>query len=552
MDIDVNASTAMIGHGVDPGAAEHLKYDAAYVGHYVRPPGNVLVIGVGGGRDVLAALTMGARSVTGIEMNRDIVRTVNGRFGDFTGHLDRDPRVRFVNDEARSYVARTRERFDVIQISLIDTWAATAAGAFALSENSLYTIEAWEIFLRHLTDAGMLSVSRWYLEGQPGEMYRSVSLASAALKAHGIARPRDHILIVRSRPTAIGDTLVGLGTLLVSRTPFTAAEIDRFEAIVRDMQFDVVLTPRASLDEGFVRLASGDDPARVAESFDLDVAPPTDASPFFFHMLRLRNIGELRLLAAGKNSPNMLAVLVLGILLLTVSGLSALCIVLPLSLVTDRRTLQGTGPLLAYFAAIGLGFMLVETSQMQRLIIVLGHPTYALSVVLFALLLSSGLGSYLTRGVRPADAARAGTGRLLALLALLVAFGAVTPAIVRTFEGSTTSVRILAAVVVLFPPGLLMGMAFPLGMKLASQRAEAVTVWLWGINGAFSVCASVLSVVIALWWSIPAAFWTGCAAYGLALAAFTRATRMQQVDERAPTRLEAAVGISAGVGRTPR
>jgi spermidine synthase len=133
-----------------------------------------------------------------VEINKDIIRTVNGRFGDFSGHLDRDPRVRFVNDEARSYVARSTDRFDAIQISLIDTWAATAAGAFVLSENSLYTVDAWRTFLSHLTDDGLLSVSRWYFRDRPGEMYRTTTLAVASLKALGVDEPRAHIMIVRN------------------------------------------------------------------------------------------------------------------------------------------------------------------------------------------------------------------------------------------------------------------------------------------------------------------------------------------------------------------
>ena len=175
------------------------------------PKGSALVVGVGGGRDVLSALHFGATKVTGVEINTNILETLNGRFGDFTGHLDRDPRVRFVNDEARSFIARNDERFDVIQISLIDTWAATAAGAFVLSENSLYTVEAWDIFLSHLSPRGLLSVSRWSFSDRPGEVYRMIALATAALQRRGVADPRAHMAIVRSirgdrrrrcRPTA--------------------------------------------------------------------------------------------------------------------------------------------------------------------------------------------------------------------------------------------------------------------------------------------------------------------------------------------------------------
>ena len=139
LDIDVWAGTVMTHFDGDLRGVEHLKYDVTNIAYYLRSGHDALVIGAGGGRDVLSALAFGARSVTAVEINKDIIGTVNGRFGDFTGHLDRDPRVRFVNDEARSFVARSPDRFGSIQISLIDTWAATAAGAFVLGENSLYT-----------------------------------------------------------------------------------------------------------------------------------------------------------------------------------------------------------------------------------------------------------------------------------------------------------------------------------------------------------------------------------------------------------------------------
>jgi hypothetical protein len=167
--------------------------------------------------------------------------------------------------------------------------------------------------------------------------------------------------------------------------------------------------------------------------------------------------------------------------------------------------------------------MLIETSQMQRLIIVLGHPAYGLSVVLFALLLSSGIGSYFTEGIGSETLARSGRVRLMTLVLALIAFGALTPLAASHFESATTPVRIAVAVAILFVPGLFMGMAFPLGMKLAAGRVH-LTPWLWGVNGATSVCASVVAVGIALTWSISAAFWTGCACYLVALIAFSRAT----------------------------
>jgi hypothetical protein len=522
LDIDTAAGTVITQDTGDPSGFEHFKYDVTNIGYYIRPQARVLVIGVGGARDIVSALLFGATQVTGVELNRNILETVNGRFGDFSGHLDRNPRVRFVNDEARSFIARHPDRYDFLQISLIDTWAATAAGAFVLSENSLYTVEAWDLFLEHLTDHGLLSVSRWFFDSRPGEVYRLTSLASAALTRRGIERPREHMMIIRSlRGSDFGDAPDGIGTLLLSPSPLSAEDVARLEAEAKRLQFEVVLSPTVAADETFARLASGKDLDAFTASYPINIAAPTDNSPFFFNMLRLRDLAHPGMTWLGRVSHNQQAVFVLGTLLITVVVLTLLCIFVPLRLTTDPGALRGAGPLLGFFASIGVGFMLIETSQMQRLIVVLGHPTYGLTVVLFALLLSGGLGSWLTNGVPIERAAESGRLRLAALLVLLIVFGWLTPAVADRLQRADTPIRVGMSVLMLGVPGVFMGMAFPLGMKLAARRFGHLTPWFWGTNGATSVCASVLAVTIALSWSISVAFWTGCAAYAAGLAAFT-------------------------------
>jgi hypothetical protein len=521
MDIDVVAGTVMTGYDGTPASVPHLAYDVTNLAYQVRRGPDALVIGAGGGRDVLSALTLGARSVVAVEINKDILRTVNGRFGDFTGHLDRDPRVRFVNDEARSYIARSGERYGLIQISLIDTWAATAAGAFVLSENSLYTVEAWRTFMQHLTPDGMLSVSRWYYRDSPAEVYRTLTLAVDALNSSGVENPRAHIAIVRNMTIANRpETPDGVGTLLVSVRPFTAEELATLDRRSSELGFEVMFSPTVSRDPLFEAL-TGPSAQQAIDAYELRINPPTDNSPFFFNMLRLRDLMNLSVLESGKQSNNLKAVATLAVLLATVTLLTGLCIIVPLWM--RRGTVHGATPLFAFFIAIGLGFMLIETSQMQRLIIALGHPTYALSVVLFGLLLSSGAGSYLTTNVPVERVRQAGFTRLVVLVVVLAAFGAVTPAVVDATAAASTPARIAAALALLFPAGLVMGMAFPLGMKLAASRAATLTPWLWGLNGAASVFASVLSVCIALTFSISVAFWTGWVVYLVALLAFRRA-----------------------------
>lgn len=524
MDIDVVAGTVMTGYDGQPATVSHLAYDITNLPYLIRPGLDAMVIGAGGGRDVLSAMTLGARSVVAVELNKDIIKTVNGRFGAFTGHLDRDPRVRFVADEARSYLARSKEQFGLIQISLIDTWAATAAGAFVLSENSLYTTEAWTLFLRRLSDDGLLSVSRWYSRESPAEMYRTVALATEALRVAGIEDPRAHLVVVRNMDLGRQlDAPDGVGTVLIGKRPFTAGDLAAIQQVATNLAFDVVFSSKVSQDEVFDQILGPNADAFLA-TYPLRIAAPTDDSPFFFNMLRWRDIVNMTALKSGKQSNNLKAVATLGLLLATVTLLSVLCILGPLW-AGPRVAVRESLPLFAFFIAIGLGFMLVEISQMQRLIIALGHPTYALSVVLFSLLLSSGIGSFLTGAIRPERLAGAGTTRLVGLVIVLCLFGVVTPLVVEWSAAGSTFVRIAVAVALLFPQGLMMGMAFPLGLRLARQRNPALMPWLWGLNGAASVVASVLSVCIALTWSISAAFWCGCAAYIVASVSFHLAAR---------------------------
>jgi hypothetical protein len=522
MYIDATAGTVLTAFDGNLQDIEHLKYDVTNIAHYLRPDSRVLVVGTGGGRDVLSALAFEQAAVVGVEINKNIIEAVNDRFGDFTGHLDRDPRVTFVNDEARSYVARRPETFDIIQVSLIDTWAATAAGAFVLSENSLYTEEAWATFLKRLNPRGILTFSRWYFQDRPGEMYRLTALASASLSRLGISDPRRHLLIVRHmrQGETSRDEPEGVGTILVGRSPFTDRDQHVVAEVVEKLGFDLVLSPSSARDDTLARLATGRDLAAFTAAYPLNIEPPTDDTPFFFNMLRLRDAFRGDLPRQGQMTINMMAVVVLGVLLVTVIGLTILCIVLPLAIATRPGTLRGSLPLLTFFAAIGLGFMLVEISQLQRLIIFLGHPTYGLSVVLFALLLSSGLGSWLTERVQPSGSPLPAIACLVGLLVVLAIFGSATPYLVRTFAGFETVSRIALAVGALFPVGLFLGMAFPLGMQVAGPKAPGLTPWLWGTNGATSVCASVLAVAIALGYGISTAFWSGFACYVVAFASF--------------------------------
>ena len=508
--IDSGAATPITAFDGDLGQLTHLKYDITNLAHYLRPRSNVLVVGTGGGRDVLSALVFNAKSVRGVEINRRIIDTVNKKYGDFSGHLDRQPGVVFVNDEARSYIARSPDKFDIIQVSFIDTNAATAAGAFVFTENSLYTIEAWKIFLQHLTPDGILTFSRWYYLDLSGEIYRIVTLAVSALKQCGIEDPRRHILLVKN---IRGGDIPDVGTLLVSKRPFSGKELSIIREVSGRMNFEVVLDPQISKDPVLDTLTSGQDYRDFLRKFPINISAPTDDSPFFFSMVRPWQAFDKKLWNYKLVTFNMKAIFVLGALMLIVAVLTLLCIFIPLGLTAKRTPLEEAGPLFIYFAAIGLGFMFIEISMMQRLIVFLGHPVYGLTVVLFTLLLASSLGSYAVGRQKDSGHRRQGRTRLGLLLGVLGATGLVVVPVIERFQTAITPVRLFAAAALLAPPGVFMGMAFPLGMKAASRRAASLTPWFWGINGAASVCASVLAVVVALSVGISASYWTGFACY---------------------------------------
>jgi hypothetical protein len=310
----------------------------------------------------------------------------------------------------------------------------------------------------------------------------------------------------------------GAATVLVSRSPLTDADIRCVEGWSRENGFQVILSPKASEQASFAQLLSAPRARDFTDTFFLDVSAPTDNRPFFFHMLRPGDWAQrLTRYQQGIMTTNLQAVSVLMRLLMTTIVLAVLFVLVPLA-VTFRRDevpRRSVIPGLLFFAAIGLGFMLVEISQMQRLIIFLGHPVYGLSVVLFALLGASGLGSLAVGAVslNTADAPRRIAVLMAALLALLMLFGLITPALTQAAGSWPTPQRLSLATALLAPIAFLMGAPFPLGMKLASRNPQAPTAWYWGVNGAMSVVASVGAMALALTVGITATFFCGVACY---------------------------------------
>jgi hypothetical protein len=523
LTIDAGAGTILTAFDGDLDKVRYLENDIVNLGYQIRDIDSVAVIGIGGGRDILSALVAGADRIQGIELNPAIVEALTDTFADFTGRLHKLPGVSMAAAEARTFLVSREESYDLIQISLIDTWAATAAGGLTLSESTLYTTDAWGDFVERLNHDGLLVVSRWYEpEIHRGEFHRMLAIAGETLRARDPgADPRAHLL---AATVDSGQFSNGIVTVIMSKSPLLGEDVARFEEASRRLGFRPLLTPSYTTDDTAARLASGTADAAFFASLSHDLTPPTDDKPFFFYMWRLSDLfgGEDDVPAAGAfhaNFQNNQAVSVLLTMFSVTLVATLFLIAWPLAKLYRMHQVRiaETFPYIAYFAGIGLGFMLIEISQMQRLMIFLGHPVYSLAVVLFTLLLASGVGSYMQRNVRAADA---GVWLKPALLCMaLVAVGLLTPLIAEQLKYYDTGVRIVASGLIIAGMGVFMGMMFPLGVALAAVRHEHLLPWYWGINGVASVFASVLAVVLSLEYGISFTFWVGVACYAVCLPA---------------------------------
>jgi len=531
--IDADASSYIM--NVDPRGWQgtmwqrNLMSAPPALANVLRPHGDYAIIGPGGGVDVLRAVANGSPSVTGIEINPIIANAVmRGRYADYSHHLYELPEVHLEVTDGRSFVRNARQPFDVVQMTLVDTWASTAAGAFALSENSLYTVEAFREYFEHLKPDGMVAITRWEFR-QPREALRVVSVATEALHLLRVANPAGHFIVVSQGKLAADGIPV---VVLAKKSPFTHDEEEAVEAHL-DRHPDLVglYLPSAPGENAFSALIARNDPRAFARDYGYNVAPVDDNTPFFFFTLKTAHIlGDPELRQAIDWKVN-LGVVVLG-MVLAISLLAVFTFLLvPMALRGGRA--QGMLPLL-YFVAVGLGYILVEIAFIQRFVLFLGHPTYALTVVVFLLLLSSGAGSVVSRRWLP-DSPGAWIP-LAGLIAALAVYTWVLTGLLTALVGLPFMAKFVVSSVVLVPLAFAMGMPFPTGLRLLAQTAALelpatefgepasreghALEWAWAMNAAASVLGSVLAMVIAIHFGLNVTLACGAGAYLAALALF--------------------------------
>ncbi len=571
---------------------------SAYVVHRAsgRKEQETMVIGVGGGVDVLVALKNGARHVTAVELNTAMIEMVTERYDDYLGGLfTTSPlaeKIDLVNSEGRAWLRSHDDKYDVIQMSGVDSYTALSGGAYTLSESYLYTVEAVQDFYEHLNDDGIICYSRFMLKAPKAarETLRLANIAVEGLRLAGVAEPHKHVCVMRGG----GDW----ASTMVKQSPFTEREVEALKSFARKEAFVgliydpllevdaevetlpehlAVLLPNIKAAIGgasadvearneairawFVaaaEVAKGEEPAMALLPEDLrsqpvgqvmvrllsdlkpmieaqatyvkktvgdfrqlltaegegktyfyldypfDVRPATDDAPFFFNFYKWSSLlfgnkaGTRDVDAFNYHTDFPIGHFVLLISMVQILALAAALIFLPLrKLRHEGVQTEGKLRIFLYFAALGLGFMLFEIALMQKLVIFLGHPTYALSVVLTSLLASAGIGSLLSGRIKEVQKRHL----LLILLGVLAAIAAnvyVLNEVLPSLLGLHLGLRAAIVVAMLVPTGLLLGMPFPSGIRVLERIAPRLIPWGWAINAFFSVFGSIFCIVLSM------------------------------------------------------
>lgn len=500
--IDADAATGVANFQFDH-LSPQQRFDLAYHGpglpYVLRPGAKTLVIGPGGGWDISRALASGSKDITGVEINPIIANVImREKFPFYSNYLYFRPEVKIVVEDGRSFVRRSSEHYQVLQATLVDTWASTAAGAFALSENNLYTTNAFVDYLSHLTPDGVMAFTRWGFK-PPRESLRVVALANAALKQLGQENPALNIAVLREYTQNL-KAWGAQDTILVSRNPFSQKDLDRLQSAVKTAKMELVYFPGTQSPSAFRDLLLAPDLNRFYESYAFDVRPVSDDRPFFFYTVQPRDLWQFVLHASRQNEDykvNSALPVLFGVVAISLLATAVMLSLPPLLLRQHLPREKGSLRALLFFVCIGAGYILIQVALIQKFVLFLGHPTHALTVIIFSMLLFSGAGSFFSNRLVGSD-----IGRLSRVLGIIVAAILVLSVVITPIAESGVAlpfpVKVLVSVALIGPPGFVMGMPFPTGLKLLEKVMPASVRWAWATNAASSVMGSAAAMFLAI------------------------------------------------------
>lgn len=539
--IDADASTAIANFDYAHLTAEEKHYlleQGPALPYVVRPGAKTLVIGPGGGWDVARALASGSRDITAVEINDIIASTVmRQKFADLSRGLYLRPDVHVHVEDGRSFVRRSTDHYQVLQATLVDTWASTAAGAFALSENNLYTRDAFRDYLSHLTDDGVAAFTRWGFD-PPRESLRLISLGMAALGDLGEHEAWRHVIVGRA------GSVQGWGatdTVLIARKPLSDGDIDRARGLFRAAGMEALYVPGSEARNPFHDLLRSANAEEYERNYRFDISPVSDNRPFFFYTVQPRDLWHYLQTASRENEDykavNKAVPLLFGLMAVSLAATALILVLPPLVLGTRLPKHSGVRGFLWYFLLIGTGYILIEVGLIQKFVLFLGHPTYALTVVIFSLLTASGLGSFASRRLVGRD-----EGRLVKVLGSVAILATLEGVMVSWLLGALVwlplAVKMALTVGLVAPLGFAMGMPFPTALRRLEEWHAPAVRWAWSLNAASSVLGSVGALICAIYLGLMQTLIIGGLFYLGALAVLAR-TRMnaEAVPEVGPGRV---------------
>jgi len=517
--IDADASTGIANfdfQNLSDKERHNLLYEGPGLPYTVLPGAKTLIIGPGGGWDVARAIAGGSADITAVEINPLISKTVmRERFPQLSRHLYFRPDLRLYTEDGRSFIRRSDDKFQVIQATLVDTWASTAAGAFALSENNLYTTDAFTDYLTHLTSDGFLAFTRWGLN-PPRESLRLISLGMTALAGMGETDARSHFIVARKGSVA---GFGALDTVLISRKPFTASYIARARRTIEEARMQAVYLPGENIPNPFTELLHSPTPEEYYRSYQYDISPVSDNRPFFFYSVQPRDLWRFVTRASRESADykiNHAVPLLFGLMAISAGATVIVLALPPLLLGTRLPRTRGVLWFLFYFVCIGAGYILIEVALIQKFVLFLGHPTHALTVVVFSMLLSSGLGSFWSRTlIRDSDAKLSLT--LLTVAVLVAGIASIVAPLLAGGVGWPLPVKVAITILLISPVGFVMGMPFPTGLKRLEAHQPSSVRWAWSLNAASSVMGSAGAIVCSIYLGLMQTLLIGGALYLAAL-----------------------------------
>ena len=497
--IDGGAGTNIISWDGKTESRQELSTWMQYLPFKMMQDPKVLVIGSGGGRDVVASLVSGSKDVTSVEINPIIYETVKS-YGDRAGNVYSHEYVRSYVDEGRSFITRSSEKYDIVYVPFVDTWASVSSGGLSVSENFLYTLQGFQQYYDHLTATGKIVTVRWLIDAP-----RFISTYAKLLEQNGI--PQDQLerhLIMVTSDSYTQDPSVTM--VIFSKSPFTDEEIRFFSQSFSQYGYKPILVPGQIMREPYSALLNGQiNLDQFYNMFETKVYPVTDDNPYF--------------LSFEKPLPG-----VVEVLLYASVGIVAIFLLVPFAWMKRRREEEvgtkrseiGIATMIPYFAALGMGFILIELALLQKLILLMGNPTMTFALLLFTLLISSGAGSLLSARI-----AKNNMKNLVFIIGGIAGLGILyflfLPPIIYSTIAEPIEAKAAVSIAILAPIGFLMGMPLPTGMRLLKVHRPDYIPWMWAVNGAFSVLGAVLAIALGIMYGSSLAMILGILIYLIAL-----------------------------------